>query len=825
MTTLGRILLAGSLLLAMPTMGQNCSVDKQGTLLNADGTEAVYFGFNYCMPFAHGYRMHSRLGIDHKQAIDTDVLHMSRMGATAYRIHVWDVEISDQHGNLLCNEHLDLLDYTIAQFAARGIKTTITAIAFWGNGWPEPDDKLLPGFSNQVWKCYSTTDPATIHAQEVYLKALMNHTNKYTGYQYKTDPNIVAIELNNEPDHAEPVTDQFVTKYINRLAAAVRNTGCRKPIFYNVAQNDNRMQAVLKANINGFTCQWYPTGLVGSHARTENFTQAVSEYNLPSVIEQYGKGKARMIYEFDAADMSASYVYPIMARAFRKSGFQWATQFAYDPLAIAANNTDYQTHYLNLIYTPEKAVSYRIAAYEFLNSSRFGYGNSAVSTSYADNISVLNADTIFCYSNSTNTAPISAGNLRHIMGCHSSSVVAYDGTGAYLLDQIAEGIWRLELYPDVMPACDAYARNNSLLRDVTKVQENVRTMSVNLPDLGTGFSYKAIAHANAIGTANGNAFSVTPGVYILQRNNIATTVLPKRIGNIDINEYAVCNTNVDKTIINHTPAAEVDNSKPLHIEALIASPYKITDVTLYGQMKYGKAFEVKLTHSKGFTFAADIEPDKLSAGIAQYSICVVTTNDTVTFPSQCHLLPSSWDYYATQQYQTIVREANEPVNIFSATRNVDAAEVVWRSGINHTYKADAIDMSVENTDEYSKAATGGLLIDLTSTIANRQLAAGKAYRINIVANAVSQATELQLILIDNNGDQFATDVTVANGTNTIMLSSFAPAEKLPVRDGYPLFAYKTTHTDNSKTIINTQLTSLRIVLKSGSLEINSICMY
>src|SRR5206468_7265416 len=77
------------------------------------------------------------------------------------------------------------------------------------------------------------------------------------------------------------------------------------------------------------------------------------------------RNKARMVYEFDAADVLQSCMYPAIARSFRTAGFQWATQFAYDPMATAYANTEYQTHYLNLAYTPSKAISLMIAAKAF----------------------------------------------------------------------------------------------------------------------------------------------------------------------------------------------------------------------------------------------------------------------------------------------------------------------------------------------------------------------------------------------------------------------------------------------------------------------------
>jgi len=49
--------------------------------------------------------------VDREKAVDADAYHLSRMSANAYRIHVWDVEISDSIGNLLENDHLEIFDF------------------------------------------------------------------------------------------------------------------------------------------------------------------------------------------------------------------------------------------------------------------------------------------------------------------------------------------------------------------------------------------------------------------------------------------------------------------------------------------------------------------------------------------------------------------------------------------------------------------------------------------------------------------------------------------------------------------------------------------
>ena len=55
------------------------------------------------------------------------------------------------------------------------------------------------------------------------------------------------------------------------MAAAIRATGCRKPVFYNIAENPDVYDAILNANVDGLTFQWYPQGLVSGHDAARQF--------------------------------------------------------------------------------------------------------------------------------------------------------------------------------------------------------------------------------------------------------------------------------------------------------------------------------------------------------------------------------------------------------------------------------------------------------------------------------------------------------------------------------------------------------------------------
>ena len=176
-------------------------VDNHGRMRRSDTHEEVrFYGTNYTLPFAHAYRTMKTLDVNHTAAIDRDVYHISRLGLNAYRVHLWDVEISDNEGNLLENEHLALLDYLIAQLEKRGISIIITAQTNFGNGYPEKNIDT-GAYSYDYPKCNIHADQEAIKAQKRYMEALVAHINPYTGKSYADDRSIIALEINNEPCH------------------------------------------------------------------------------------------------------------------------------------------------------------------------------------------------------------------------------------------------------------------------------------------------------------------------------------------------------------------------------------------------------------------------------------------------------------------------------------------------------------------------------------------------------------------------------------------------------------------------------------------------
>jgi hypothetical protein len=580
----GRLFIFSSILLisvnvaAQKNAGKNKKdlvyVDKAGILrYTANNAEAAFFGVNYTTPFAFAYRAHNVLKVDIEKAIRDDVYHLSRLGLDAFRVHVWDTEITDSLGNLIENDHLRLFDYLLAELKKRKIKTIITPIAFWGNGYPERDERT-PGFSRVFGKGRATSNDTAIKAQENYLQQFFKHVNPYTQLTYGNDQDVIAVELNNEPSHSGPKSG--VTNYINRLVVAMKSTGWTKPLYYNISQSPYYADAVAASDVNGFSFQWYPSGLVANQMLKGNYIPNVDKYTIPfDTIPAFLK-KSLMVYEFDAADLLQSNMYPAMARSFREAGIQWATQFAYDPMALAYANTEYQTHYLNLAYTPSKAISILIASEAFHKVPRLeNYGTypsdssfDVFRVSYKEQLSEMNTEQKFYYSNSTGAKPVNAAKLANIAGVGSSAVVSYAGSGAYFLDKVEDGAWRLELMPDAVQIRDPFERA-SPSKEVTRIQWMNNAIKIMLPDLGEAFTIQGLNEGNSYkASAGAGAFEVKPGTYLLLKNSRQAPAAAS-IGAIGMNEFVAPRPYSEEMFLRHEPFTEVSAGKAFTVSAKV----------------------------------------------------------------------------------------------------------------------------------------------------------------------------------------------------------------------------------------------------------------
>lgn len=781
-------------------------VDKQGVMKWTDtNKEASFFGVNYTVPFAHAYRAIGYLGKDHKEAIDKDIYHFARLGFNAYRIHIWDVEISDENGNLIENNHLDLLDYLISKLKERNIKIVLTAMTTFGDGYPEKNQKT-DGFSYKYDKCDVHSNPEAIKAQEEYIYQLIRHQNPYTGKSYMDDPDIVGFEINNEPCHKESPAQ--TKEYINRMMAAIKKAGNKKPVFYNVSHNMEHIESYYATNTQGTTYQWYPIGLVAGRTRKGNFLPHVDNYNIPFSNVKGFANKAKLVYEYDPADITYSYMHPAMARSFRSAGFQWITQFAYDPIDMAWANTEYQTHFLNLAYTPQKAISMKIAAEVAYSTPRNQtypkYPNDTIfgdfHVSYAQDLSELNSPEKFIYSNNTIALPVSPKNLKTIAGTGSSTLVKYEGTGAYFLDKLENGLWRLEVMPDAVQVNDPFAKP-SLKKEVVTIMWNKWDMEISLPDLGDKFSVKGINDNNpyqSIAT-NSTISDLEPGVYILQsQNNTSSWDKNTQWNNIRLNEFVAPKAHADKYYVTHNAAKIIESDKPLNIEAQIAGPQFPDSVIIYTDKvsfwnEHNPYF--KMERIQGYTYRTTIPAESLHEGKFKYNIIVFKNGKNFTFPSATETNPLDWDYTQYTYWESAVINGNNPVNIFTVTdeySNMDSYTMPeWSRSHrqlvdNSSTEKPTLKFTFESNDESSRFFLQKYIKD---DIVNRISRLKQTKEICLVAKNIP--TSLSVGFITNKGYTYSARINdERQGIIKIPISQLRQGNTALLPHPYPVFLNK-----------------------------------
>ncbi|WP_416444773.1 cellulase family glycosylhydrolase [Leeuwenhoekiella sp. A16] len=662
-------------------------VDNNGVMRWGENKEEVHgFGVNYTVPFAHAYRQAKQMGIDPKKAIDDDIYHFSRLGFDLYRIHVWDTEISDTLGNLIENEHLDTFDYLLNELKKKEINYVITPIAFWGNGWPEPDEDT-PGFSHKYGKGKSLTDPGAIKAAQNYLEQFLNHVNPYTNVAYKDEPNIIAFEVSNEPHHSGEA--KKVTQYIKKMVKAMRKSGTKKPIFYNISHGVHFVDAYFDAGIQGGTFQWYPTGLGYQQELPGNYLPNVNDYNIPFEADIKKHHGAKLVYEFDAADVGRSYIYPAIARSFRKAGIQIATQFAYDPTFLAPYNTEYNTHYMNLAYAPQKALSLMITSKVFHEIPMYtDFGSYPENTTfdnftvdYNKDLATYNTEDTFIYTNTTSKAPKNASKLAKIAGYGNSPIVDYDGAGAYFLNKISDNTWRLEVMPDAIWVDNPFGKN-SLKKTVAVIKWAEHNMSLKLDELGSYLTVEAINDNNSYSpSVDGNSFKIKPGTYIISKTGNAKNWSPEdTFGPNKLKDFVAPKDSVDKPWLKHEAVAETSADSPLKINVQFVSPEKPQQIQLIAQNGMNWT-NLDLEEVAPYQYETTIPAEKLETGYLNYRIIVKLADDKfISYPSGENGRPSDWDFYDQDSYKVTVVPKDNPVYLFDAAEDSGKLVSEWRRG-------------------------------------------------------------------------------------------------------------------------------------------------
>ncbi|HEX6590360.1 MAG TPA: hypothetical protein VF039_15240, partial [Longimicrobiales bacterium] len=686
-------------------------VDDAGVIRwRDDDSEVRLFGVNYALPSSGDFRAAGYLTDDRYALVDQDFAHFARMGWNGLRVAFWgDWQNADIEGNLIENEHLDLVDYIIARARERGIYILFNPIHTYHAGWPDAMGDSFPGFAAHIEKSELGRDPAAIAAQVNYIRQILDHVNPYTGTRLADEPAILFVEMINEPAHHPRDTAQQID-YINALHQAVRDAGSDAITFHNVSQDFRIAPAIVGSDVQGASFGWYPTGLNSGRELRGNHLRSVEDYppmRMPSLA-----GMPKLVYEFDSADQLTGTMYPAMAREFARHGVHLAAMFAYDMLLTSSRNLGWQTHVLNMVYTPRKAMSAVIAAEAMRRIPRGAdFGEYPQQNEFGDftifpeqDLTVLNADDAFMYTGDTDVAPRSPSTLTRIAGAGSSPVVEYEGAGIYFLDRIAHGVWRLEVYPDAVPVDDPFEMPRAD-KIVTRAIYRSRDVTVRLPGLGDDFTVTVLRstdpassswrHGGAGGgtlAVHAGRFGVMPGVYVLSADSsLALESMPDLVPgtHVRFDEFVAPAPDSWPLYAGLLDAPEQHVAgESLSIRARVVPTFGDPDsVTLWvapGGRSWFRPFP--MTPSDAYEWSATVPADVLGAGVHQMMLSVKQGDSTTTFPSRVPRAPTSWDFGRQEAWRISVVSPTTALALLDAGRDVGELAFSrigdgWREGV------------------------------------------------------------------------------------------------------------------------------------------------
>jgi hypothetical protein len=786
-------------------------LDKAGVVRWRDSdAEVALYGANYCIMSGSDYRMAGLISGDRKAMIDEDMAQFARMGWTALRLCSWgDWENADKAGNLVFNEHVDLLDYLIAKARERGIYILLTPIHTYNPAFADQVDKPTQnvGFSRYVERTEMGTNPVSIAAQANYIGQLLNHVNPYTGVALKAEPAIVFVEMINEPVH-HPEDLAGSVKYIDTLVDAVRGTGSKQLTFFNVSQDFAIAPAIQQSNVDGVSFGWYPTSLVAGHALKGNFLPAVDAY--PDMLRAELTGKPRIVYEFDQADLVSGYMYPAMARTFRSVGAQFATMFAYDMLQTAPYNLGWQTHFLNLVHTPKKAVSAIIAAEAMRRLPRMhSYGRYPDNTAFGDfrvsypgDMSELNAQDAFMNAGTTASSVRNPEALERVVGFGSSTLVDYEGSGAYFLDKVRKGVWRLEVYPDEILVGDPFEQPRPD-RIVSRLLYRAWPMTVHLPDLGSEFLANPLippsAPAAVVHTAQDSRFIVHPGVWVLSRHAVDPSTLPARIARVGFGEYHVNEPLVYPDLVQSVAPQEYVAGQPVEIRVRVANTVLPDEVELWiraaGTRSFGKS--IAMQRARGNDYRATVTPGLVEPGLYEYAVSTRSGDRVATFPGAEPQRPSDWPFHADALWSFRITPAGTPIRLLDPKQDYARLSFVrpgeqyrapfFRIAPGESADESALSLGVPDLGKDTpQRYAAALFVGDTIAAHKSDIASANALEVKLRALGGARKT-LQVTLIEQDGAAWSASAVAGSAWSVVRLplDRFMISRSIHIPTPYP----------------------------------------
>jgi hypothetical protein len=407
---------------------------QDATLFHEDGSEVALWGVNFQSAMSWEWFRSRRdrgqrdFDVDEwKSIVDRGFDEIQQMGCEVIRIHFCPGDFADSEGNLVENDWLEMVDYTIAESHRRGIYLNLSLI----NSLQAPGgvvDGAFIDFRDAKYRWELMTVPEKISISENFIRQFVNRQNPYdNNRKYKNNPAWIIAEIINEPtwpktppklgefpvgravyaqwleDNSQPDNAsswdafryQATKRFINRMDAVLYEEKVPAVPCWNLywARGPNHQgwatyDAAADSDIPVVSFGTY----IGKGLANQTLKQLpgqpvdLSTANMfPEIQESYDEEnsqgwarqdrfkdkKARVVYEFNTNFNLSSYVHPAMAKYFRAQGVQVATMWTYYLNEAGSENNKYSRANLNLVTTPRKAAGFMVAGKIFKETPRY----------------------------------------------------------------------------------------------------------------------------------------------------------------------------------------------------------------------------------------------------------------------------------------------------------------------------------------------------------------------------------------------------------------------------------------------------------------------
>ena len=546
---------------------------RDGVFYFADGSEVILWGVNFQsnLYWEQGFRR-APLGLPGDLASiqamnDRGFAEITKLGCDLIRVHLTPADFTDESGNLVPNQWLDMLGHLVTKAREHRVYVALTFLNQMEFSLVRRS--FIANCPRRDW----LFDAGCLKASHNYIRQLLNWKNPGTGIRLKDDPTIITFEPVNEPDYIRyedmkanaayraeftgwlrecdgafndwyfsQWREQKVREVVDGFHQLLRDEGARQPMIWNANwprmilghEDVFRGIAASKADAVAFCC--YP----GQDEVSEPFLQGARDtsgtnylgflqrchddyHHLGWLRSPAFAGKAVTVYEFETMyNAKNSYLFPAMAKLFRSLRAQMATLWTYSFSDYADRFSG--SHLFNLACTPAKAAGFAVAGEIFRHTPAgqpLQFSSPAEDRfngfyfSYPNDLALAATDGRLIHSGDITGCPLPQASLpRQILGRGNSPFVEYSGTGLYFLE-IDEHEIRLEILPHARFVRDPWQWWMDG-QPVTELDHQTpATFRLKLPGWDTLQVFRVEQGKQIPVTPVGSGFALPPGNFII----------------------------------------------------------------------------------------------------------------------------------------------------------------------------------------------------------------------------------------------------------------------------------------------------------------------